>query len=160
MWEAFGDSNGALRLLSSHQAALLGTGGALRWELPLLQSDPVLILNGDSFCDADLGAFWAWHTSRCAGATLLLTTMPDTNRFGRVRVATGGQVLRFEEKAGKEGPDWINAGTNLVKRGLLETIPPGSLVFLEHHVFPAWIDRSPYGYRSQGRFLDIGAPEA
>lgn len=38
----------------SHEAEPLGTGGALKKALPLLNSDPVLVLNGDTFCKFDL----------------------------------------------------------------------------------------------------------
>ena len=35
----------------------LGTGGALRLALPLIKSDTVMVMNGDSYVNADLNAF-------------------------------------------------------------------------------------------------------
>jgi NDP-sugar pyrophosphorylase family protein len=86
--------------------------------------------------------------------------MPDTKRYGRVHVDVKGRVLGFDEKADKSEPGWINAGIYLLNRPLLLTIPADCAVSLEQEMFPAWIGRGLYGYRSKGRFLDIGTPEA
>ena len=156
----FGDSYGSLRLVYSRESSPLGTAGALRLALPLFKSDSVLVMNGDSFCQANLRAFWAWHCAQGADATLLLTRMPDTKRYGRVHVDEDGLVLRFDEKGHNGGPGWINAGIYLLNHRLLLTIPASGAVSLEREVFPAWIGRGLYGYRSEARFLDIGTPEA
>jgi len=164
----FGDSYESLQLVYSQESSPLGTAGALRLALPLFQSDSVLVMNGDSFCQANLRAFWAWHCARNADATLLLTRMPDTKRYGSVHVDVNGLVLSFDEKDSKpvlersegSGPGWINAGIYLLNHRLLLTIPASGAVSLEREVFPAWIGRGLYGYRSEGRFLDIGTPEA
>ncbi|MFH1314584.1 MAG: nucleotidyltransferase family protein [Candidatus Eisenbacteria bacterium] len=156
---ALGETHGPLHLTYSQEASPRGTAGALRRALPLLKSDTVLVMNGDSFCEADLGAFWTWHCAREAEASLLLARVPDTGRYGRVRVDTDGFMLSFGEKDGTTGPGWINAGIYLISRSLLVDIPPDQMVSLERAVFPTWIGRRLYGYRCEGRFLDIGTPE-
>ncbi|MBI1924859.1 nucleotidyltransferase family protein [Candidatus Poribacteria bacterium] len=156
----FGDSYGCLRLVYSQESSPLGTAGALRLALPLFKSTSVLVMNGDSFCETDLKAFWTWHCARDAEATLLLTQMPDTRRYGRVHLDADGLVSRFDEKNDKRGCGWINAGIYLIHHRLLLTIPKSGAVSLEREVFPAWIERGLYGYPSEGRFLDIGTPEA
>jgi D-glycero-alpha-D-manno-heptose 1-phosphate guanylyltransferase len=157
---ALGRTHGPLHLVYSRETSPRGTAGALRAALPLLKSDTVLVMNGDSFCEADLKAFWAWHCAREADATLLLARVEDTRRYGRVRVDDDGFVLSFDEKDGTGGPGWINAGIYLVGRQLLLEIPPDRAVSLERTVFPEWIGRGLYGYRCDSRFLDIGTPEA
>jgi NDP-sugar pyrophosphorylase family protein len=157
---AFGDRHGSLDLAYSQEPLPLGTGGALRRALPLLPSDPILVLNGDSFCDADLEGFWNWHLSQRAAASLLLVRVPDTARYGRVQVQEDGRVLRFEEKADAGGPGWINAGIYLLRRSLVLEVPQGCTVSLERELFPAWIGRGLCGHASAGRFLDIGTPES
>jgi NDP-sugar pyrophosphorylase family protein len=157
--DTFGDSYGNLHLVYSQESSPLGTAGALRLALPLFKSDSVLTMNGDSFCDVNLNVFWAWHCERSANATLLLTKVLDTKWYGRVHVDTDGLVLGFDEKDDKGGSGWINAGIYLLTRSLLLTIPVNRAVSLEREMFPAWVGRSFYGYRSNGRFLDIGSPE-
>ena len=156
---AFGHSYAGLRLAYSQEPSPLGTAGALRLAMPLLESDPVLVMNGDSFCQADLPAFWAWHCAHVSAATLLVTEMPDTERYGRVQTGADDRVLHFDEKGSARGPGWISAGIYLLSRSVVETIPSGRAVSIERETFPAWIGRGLYAYRSQGRFMDIGTPE-
>jgi D-glycero-alpha-D-manno-heptose 1-phosphate guanylyltransferase len=156
----FGHSYGGLDLLYSQEASPLGTGGAIRFAIDLLRSDPILVMNGDSFCEVDLNAFYTWHCAREANATLLLTQLSNTKRYGRVHVDADGLVFGFDEKDDKSGPGWINAGIYLIKHSLLLTIPDSGARSLEREMFPAWIGQGLYGYKCEGRFLDIGTPEA
>lgn len=156
----FGPVYRTVRLHYSLETEPLGTAGALGLALPLLQAETVLVMNGDSFCQADLSAFWAWHSAKEAAASLLLTQVPDTSRYGKVETTPDGQVLSFVEKGTSTGPGWISAGIYLLKRDLLATIPPSRAVSIEKEVFPAWVGHGLYGYQSQGQFLDIGTPES
>src|SRR6185295_6128611 len=62
--ETFGSTHGNLRIRYSVEAQPLGTGGALRQALSLFASDPILVLNGDSFCHANLPVFVQEHFQR------------------------------------------------------------------------------------------------
>ncbi len=160
VWAAFGDTYGSISLDYSQEPSPLGTAGALRLALPLFKSDSVLVMNGDSFCDANSRAFWAWHCAHSVMATLLVTEVSDTTRYGSVQLEPDGRVRSFLEKGEASGPGVINAGIYLLKQDFLRTIPTGRSVSLERDVFPTWVGRGIYGYRSEGRFLDIGTPEA
>lgn len=157
--EMFGDSYANLRLVYSQEPLPLGTAGALRLALPFFESDSVLVMNGDSFCGIKLDTFWDWHRAREANATLALAHMEETKGYGQVHVDGEGVVTKFTEKVAIEGPAWINAGIYLLNRSLLLTIAEGHIVSLELEVFPAWVGKGLYGYRSEGCFLDIGTPE-
>jgi len=159
IYDAFGFSYGPLQLSYSHERELLGTGGALRLALPQLQSDPVLVMNGDSYCTADLGPFLEWHYRRSAKATMLLARAGRTNRYGFVKVDPDGAVIDFVEKGQGEAADWINAGISLLSQPVLLAIPERVKVSLKHDVFRQWIGRGLCGYPTQGSFLDIGTPE-
>lgn len=155
-----GESYKQLRLSYSKETALLGTGGAVRLALPAISSEWLLVMNGDSYCDVSLAEFWSWHSGRGAPATLLLTRVPDTGRFGQVQVDANGRILSFEEKGKRSGPGWINAGMYFLRRAMIEALPPGSIISLERNVFPALIGNGLCGYCSSAPFLDIGIPEA
>jgi NDP-sugar pyrophosphorylase family protein len=156
---AFGDAYGPLTLVYSQETSPLGTGGALRLALPLLDSDPVLVMNGDSFAAADLRAFWKWHKAMGVKATLLLAKQAETQRYGRVHMDAGGLILSFQEKGEQDGPGWINAGIYLMQRDLLQTIPERGAISLEQEIFPSWIHQGLLGYCGEGFFLDIGTPD-
>ena len=155
-----GNRYGEVRLTYSFESSPLGTGGAVRAALPLLGSENVLVMNGDSFCEADLPAMQTRHEARGGVATILLAMAPDTRRYGRVQVDEEGRLLAFEEKGSRAGPGWINAGVYFIRRRMLETIPPNIPISLEREVFPAWIGQGLYGHTAGGRFLDIGTPES
>ena len=147
-----------LALHYSQETAPLGTAGALRLVLPLLQSDPVLVLNGDSFCQVQLPAFYAWYLRCQADAALVATSVPDAARYGKVVFDEEARVVGFEEKGQAAGPGWINAGIYLLRRPLVAEIPENRMVSLERELFPRWIGRGFYAYQSDGGFLDIGTP--
>ena len=156
----FGDSYGDLRLVYSEEPSPLGTAGALRLALPLFESDPVLVMNGDSFCDVDLGAFFDWHVAHGAHGTLALVKAPDeAQRYGQVQTDGDGRVISFNEKTGQGDGTWINAGVYMLGVPLISEIPTDGAVSLERDVFPAWAGRGLYGYQLQGGFLDVGTPE-
>jgi D-glycero-alpha-D-manno-heptose 1-phosphate guanylyltransferase len=156
-----GDQCAGVRLLYSPEAKPLGTAGAVRHALPLLSSDRVLLLNGDSSCDVSLASFHRSHQRRGADCSMVLVWAKDTSRFGRVQVTADGRIYSFEEKKDGANPGWINAGVYLIERHLIEDVPVGRPVSLERDLFPRWIARRQcFGHGSRGRFLDVGTPEA
>jgi D-glycero-alpha-D-manno-heptose 1-phosphate guanylyltransferase len=155
--EALGSSFGSLEILYSHEERPLGTAGALRNAEVLFGTEPILVMNGDSYCDVDLRSFFEWHSKKNPVASLVLSQVPDAARFGSVVTDEEGRVTRFIEK-GQDGPGWINAGIYFVTRRLIESIPPMQTVSLERQVFPKWVGQGLYAYKTTGGFLDIGTP--
>ncbi|MBI2470968.1 MAG: nucleotidyltransferase family protein [Planctomycetes bacterium] len=155
----FGEYYKGLTLLYSQEQSALGTGGALRLALPLLKSDLVLVLNGDSFCKTNLPYFLNEHIEKKAIASLLLTEVSDVGRFGSVQLSVDGEITSFEEKCKKTGPGLINAGVYLLNHAFLESIPVNTNISLERETFPLWINKGLYGFQSKGNFLDIGIPQ-
>jgi NDP-sugar pyrophosphorylase family protein len=157
-----GDGYGGLRLVYSQEPRRLGTAGAIRFALPHLRSNTVLVMNGDSFCEADLTAFRDYHERAGAHATLLLTHVPDTGRYGRVTIDGHGRVTGFEEKGQAAGPGWINAGLYVLERAFVAAIPEPAdrEVSLERDVFPRAVGTAFYGFAGGGRFIDIGTPRS
>lgn len=158
----FGDRHGALRLSYSREPTQRGTAGALRLALPLLRTDPVLVLNGDSYCDAALEDFATWHRAHTEprSGSLLLTWIDDTSRYGAVEADEAGDIVAFREKGSLTAPGWINAGVYVLSRRLLMSIPARGAVSIERDVFPRWIGRGLGAYRVKVPFLDIGTPES
>lgn len=155
----FGDRYGPLRLAYSMEEQPLGTGGAVRLARRQLESDPVLIMNGDSFLDADLPAFLAFYREKRARLAMALARQEETSRFGRVELGPDGRVSGFVEKSGPGGAGLINGGIYLVSAEFLDSLPEGT-VSLERQVFPAWMGKDFFGWIGEGAFIDIGTPES
>lgn len=153
-----GSRYGSAGLVYSVEDEPRGTGGALRLALPLLASDPVLVLNGDSYCDVDLPAFAATHGRRGAVASLALAEVADISRYGAVDVAADGAVTAFEEKGSRSGRGLINAGVYLLELSTIASIAANEMVSLERDIFPVLIGNGLFGDSRTGRFIDIGVP--
>jgi NDP-sugar pyrophosphorylase family protein len=143
----------------SSEATPLGTGGALIQALSRTSSQNVLLLNGDSYVEFDLGRLVERHTRHNAHVTMVVVAVEDTSRFGRVTLdASGSMVQGFTEKSGSAGPGYINGGCYLLARRYFEggAVRPTSF---ERDMLPAhlgWTCAEP----GTGRFIDIGVPES
>lgn len=155
----FGEKYKNLNLSYSYEQSLLGTAGGLRLALPFLKSETILVLNGDSFCDVNLKDFLDFHLDKKANASLVLSEINDTSRYGKVTLDKNDQIIGFKEKReGNSGPGLINAGIYLINHQLISKLPPGVLS-LEKEVFPKWIGQSFYGYKTNTSFIDVGTLE-
>lgn len=139
----------------------LGTAGAIRFARRQLRTDPVLIMNGDSFAEADLCKFVERHQAVNAKATLLCAEVDDAGRYGRVELDQSGRISRFIEKdAHFHGAGLVNAGVYLFSAALLDEIAAGNASSLEREVF----ERAPSGsldaFAGRFQFIDIGTPES
>lgn len=157
---AYGSHYENMALTYSRESSPLDTAGAIRQALPLLGVGPVLVMNGDSFCDADFHAYWAAYCSKGVEGMLLLTEVPDTTRFGQVKTDASDRILLFSEKGSAPGAGWINAGIYLLSHALLRLIPGDRRVSLEREMFPAWVENGLYACCVHAPFIDIGTPDA
>lgn len=155
----FGAEYRGMELVYSREHKPLDTAGALRNALPLVNSETLLAMNGDSFCNVDLRAFHSCHVDHRAEASIVLTRKPDAKRYGSVEIDAEGKIIAFREKGESIGGGWVSAGIYLIDTHLLHSIPVGKAVSIEKEVFPEWINRNFYGYKSTGKFIDIGTPE-
>ena len=144
----------------SVEPAPLGTGGAARLALPMTESDPVLVLNGDSFADIDIAALRRFHAARHARVSLALVAAPSASRFGLVGTNNDGAVRSFSEKPAASGGGAINAGVYFFERATLAAIPEKTPLSLERDVFPGLINHGLYAMLFDAAFIDIGTPES
>ncbi len=139
----------------------LGTAGAIRFARGVLRSDPVLIMNGDSFTDADLCAFVDCHSAAETRGSLLCAEVDDAGRYGRVEIDQAGYIQGFVEKdAAFHGTALINAGVYLLSEGLLDDIAACEATSLERDVFERLPAGSLAAFAGRFRFIDIGTPES
>lgn len=155
----FGENYRGMKLFYSREDQPLGTGGAIIQAMPLLQSETILVLNGDSYCRTDLQASLTWHRRKQAWGTLVLAQVAQVGRYGQVQTDAEGRIEKFCEKGAAEGPGWINSGIYWFERTALAKFTAGQPLSLERDVLAAWVGQGLYGYAQKGPFLDIGIPE-
>jgi mannose-1-phosphate guanylyltransferase len=118
----------------------------------------VFVMNGDSFVNADLGAYCEWHCRQAAQASLLLVQVKDTSRYGTVETDERDHVGSFREKEGIRKSGWINAGVYLFPCTWIAELTASRPLSLEREVLPEWARRGLWVYRSREAFIDIGTP--
>lgn len=139
----------------------LGTGGAIKHAAHLVDGS-FLVLNGDTYIQANLRDLIHFHQDRVALATIGLSQVDDPSRSGLVQVDHTGQVVRFIEKGTGRGDNHtVSAGVYVFEPEILDFIPSGRQVSLELEVFPHLVEvKVPlYGYTLGGSFVDMGTPE-
>ena len=154
----FGHRYGGAELVYSVESQPLGTGGAIRNALREVHSETILVLNGDSYCEPCIGSFIESHVSRSAVASLVLTKVDETERYGRVTLLRDRRIEEFIEKGGTQGAGWINAGIYCIQRSLLEVLPEEQPFSLERDLLPDWLSGRVYGFAKASPFIDIGTP--
>jgi D-glycero-alpha-D-manno-heptose 1-phosphate guanylyltransferase len=136
----------------------LGTGGAIRAALGMATEEAILVLNGDTFLDADFSAIMGFHRGQEAKMTMAITRLADITRYGGV-IVDKGQVTGFVEK-GRSGAGWINAGAYVVVKDLAWPERLEEKFSFETDFLAPEIGRlAPAAYPVDGFFLDIGVPE-
>jgi len=160
--EHFGDGEDlGVHITYSIEEKPLGTAGAIKNAAPLVDST-FLVLNGDTYIQADLQDLAHFHRDRGALASIGLSQVGDPCRSGLVEVDPAGRVVRFIEKGAAQGDcHTVSAGVYVFEQKILDFIPFGIKVSLEREVFPHLVEmKMPlYGYTLSGSFIDIGTPE-
>jgi NDP-sugar pyrophosphorylase family protein len=145
----------------SIESTPLGTGGALRNAVDFVKSESVLIMNGDSYTDANLSGLVSDHRESRADLTVLVVPTDGRVDCGLVSVDPGGRVLGFKEKQSATGTQYVNAGIYIVDKKILYEMPPNQRVSLEEELFPRLLaeGKNIRAFHHSGSCIDIGTPE-
>lgn len=139
----------------------LGTGGAIRQALEMIRSDPVLVMNGDSYLGFDLSALEAVQSNGGHVMSLALTRVDDVGRYGEVDFDDiKKQVMGFKEKTNTRQAGFINGGVYLMQRAALQDFSLGSPYSFERDMLPQMVKHGVGGCNAAGKFVDIGTPES
>ncbi|MFK8111696.1 MAG: nucleotidyltransferase family protein [Rubripirellula sp.] len=158
----FGDgSRFGINVAYSKEETPLGTGGALREALPLLD-DSFLVIYGDSYLPINyLDLLQALGAATAKGAVTVYDNQhEDTGVTNNIALDENGFLSRYD----KNNPDdpelrFVEAGVLALTKSVVAEIPSGK-VSLEEQIFPQLIaDRELLGFVTTQRFYDIGTPD-
>jgi D-glycero-D-manno-heptose 1,7-bisphosphate phosphatase len=148
-----------LRARCSVEASPLGTGGALaqaRERLP----DAFLLIYGDSYLALDYAALS--HAFERSGSDAMMVVYEDPDGATHVppNVAIDGPLVTQYSKGGAGRLSHIDAGVVVLKRRVLDGLPPRDASALETDLYPVLATaRRLYAYPTLQRFYDAGTPE-
>ena len=105
---------------------LLGTGGAVRKALPLLDED-FLMIYGDSFMDIHFfEVLVRYLEGKAKGRPALMTVMQNGGRYDKSNViCRDGEILLYDKKTPLPEMDYIDYGVNVFSRSLFENAQDG-----------------------------------
>jgi len=152
-----------LRIHYSHEPVILGTGGGIKQAEPSFSGEPVLVLNGDTLFDLDLGNLCDVHLQRKAAATLVLRQDSEAARWGLVEIDSDHRIVRITGRGKSEGGPTqprMFAGIHILHPRLLREVPKGKTSSIID-VYVSAIQRNEVvvGYDLKGYWSDIGTPE-
>ncbi len=137
---------------------LLGTAGAMRAALPLLEPT-FLVTYGDSWLPFDYAAPLKVLESHndCDG---VMTVFRNNGKWDKSNVRTKGEwVLQYEKTGGAEQFDCIDYGAIALRRDVIAALPVGKPIGLDtiqHDLAKLGLLRA---FSAQERFFEIGSPE-
>lgn len=136
----------------------LGTGGAVKKALTLIESDDVLVLNGDTLFNVDLSELISYHNNQKSDITIALKHFTNYDRYGSV-ILDGKKVVGFEEKMYKDS-GFINGGVYLINKHLFDKYSLPKTFSFEKEILETKLNElNISGFKSSTYFIDIGIPE-
>ncbi len=153
---ALGDGTAlGVRIAWSPETEALETAGGIRQALPLLGDAPFIVINGDVFCDADLGALRRAAQDLAADADLahlLLVPNPTHHPDGDFALEAGR--LRADGAA-----RMTFSGLGAYHPALFAGLRPGEKARLAPLLREAMAADRVGGSRHDGSWIDVGTPE-
>ena len=158
----FGDSYRGVPVDYAIEETPLGTGGGLLVSAQLLDDEPALVLNGDTFFEVQLNELQMFHESHHSQWTFSLFRANEVGRYMGMDVREDGRITSL-----KSGTDQLgrlaNGGIYLLQPAVLKNsgFVPGDKVSLEDDILGALMRKGIplYGSEFVGRFIDIGVPD-
>ncbi len=157
---AIGDGAGlGVRVRYSWEDPVLGSAGGPRHALPLLESDRILIVNGDTLTDVDLDAMVAAHERSGAQVTMALIPNPRPDQYGGV-LLDGDRVAGFTPRQpGARNHHFI--GVQVAEAAVFAGLPDNEPAESVRDLYPRLMRERPGSVRafvSDAAFEDIGTP--
>lgn len=156
--ETFGESFNGLSISYSIESKPLGTGGAIAKAMTMVESQSVLVLNGDSFIKIDLEEIERKIPTSENHSLLVLKEMSNVSRYGSV-VLKDEVITAFEEKQFKEKA-LINAGVYVLNKDIFKDKNLPEKFSFEKDFLEKEVEKENLrGIITNGYFIDIGVPE-
>lgn len=146
-------------IIFSEEEEPLGTGGALKNAELLIESDPFIVMNGDSICNINFREFLNFHKHKKALLSMVLTKSSSAKDYGTVILDNSSRMTNFNEKSVNNIEVLVNAGIYLMQKDIFSYMPIQKTFSLEYDLFPKLCNDKCYGFLTKEEIIDIGTPE-
>jgi D-glycero-alpha-D-manno-heptose 1-phosphate guanylyltransferase len=156
----FGHSFENLDIAYSQEFEPLGTGGAIQLALTQIQTEHILVLNGDTLFDIDLECFTRFYQEKNSCLAVALRKVKDVNRYGSVEINAENKIIGFAEKNKLQGKGLINGGIYLLNKSLFNSQKEKKAYSFEKDILEKqYRTNNFFGLPFDNYFIDIGVPE-
>ena len=152
--DALGDGArfGLSILYSPEPPGALETAGGIANALPLLGSEPFLVVNGDVFCD------WDFKRAReLTNRQAHLVFVPNPPQHAGGDFCLDGETVHYATSG--LGPTLTYAGTGVFAPAFFADVPAGAVMKMRPLLDAAIAKGVVTGERHHGRWVDVGTPE-
>lgn len=149
-----------LRVRYSWEREILGSAGGPRHALSLMNSDPFLIVNGDTLTDVALAPVIAAHARTGADVTMVVIPNPAKDRYNGVMADANGAVRAFIPKGHTED-SWHFVGIQVVKKDVFARLPDNTPAETVREIYRDLVASAPGRVRVfpvDAAFHDVGTP--
>ena len=150
-----------MRVRYSWEREILGSAGGPRHALALMNSDPFLIVNGDTLTDIALAPVIDAHTRSGADVTMVVIPNPAKDRYNGIVADADGVVRAFIPKGHAED-SWHFVGIQVVSKRVFEALPDNTPAETVREVYRDLVAHSPGRVRVlpvDATFHDVGTPQ-
>jgi NDP-sugar pyrophosphorylase family protein len=134
---------------------LLGTGGALKKALPLLEEE-FFVMYGDSYLTVDFKDVYSVFLTRPSLG--LMTVFKNCNAWDNSNIVfEGGRIVAYDKKVKKEGMDYIDYGLGILKKTAFDAKGTGDVFDLSWLYQDLISKKQMSGYVVSERFYEIGS---
>lgn len=155
----FGEAFNGISISYSVEGEPLGTGGAIKLALAQAREPHVIVLNGDTYADADLREMM--HPFEAPGVDLAVAIAhsDEVARYGAISIHEASRIMTgFHEKEGSTG-GYVNAGIYCLRRDLFCRYPIPDAFSFERDFLPKYLSLlKPVAVKAVRGFVDIGTP--
>jgi D-glycero-alpha-D-manno-heptose 1-phosphate guanylyltransferase len=154
----FGHSFDGLNLKYSVEEKPLGTGGAIKQAFSFTNTNSAYVINGDTYFPVNLLKMKSFHHHVQGEVTIALKLLRSFDRYGAITLDSHQLIKAFHEKK-MVAQGYINGGTYLMDRRILNVFDEGRPFSIEKDFFEKQVSFRIGGFKSRANFIDIGIPE-
>jgi mannose-1-phosphate guanylyltransferase len=150
-----------VRVRYSWERKILGSAGGPKRAAALLDSDRLLIVNGDTLCRIDLAAMLAFHESSGAEGTLAIVPNPSPAHYNGIVRDAEGRLLAIVPRGQATAETWHFVGVQIVNTRIFSSLPADAPSETTGYLYPKMMAERPgslRGWRVDAPFVDVGTP--
>jgi len=150
-----------LEIRYSFEDPILGSAGGPKRAIALLDAPRVLVVNGDTLTDVDLGALLRAHDESGALVTMAVVPNREPSRYGGVLAGDDGSVAGFAPRGERSAGSWHFVGVQVVEAAVFERVPENQPSESVGELYPRLVAERPgsvRAFRCDVEFHDIGTP--